>query len=119
MMKRLLLVIRATPYGGIRAREALDAVLLFSAFAPEISVLFSGDGVWQLVGGQCPDGIGMKPVAATLGAFGTYDITRVYADGKALAERGIDGLPLAADARVLDDAGLRELVHSHDRILTF
>lgn len=118
-MKRILLVIRAAPYSGIRAREALDAALLFSAFAPEVTVLFSGDGVWQLVGNQQPEAIALKSVGATLGAFDTYDITRVYADGSALAERGIDGVALAANARALDDAALRELIRSHDRVLTF
>lgn len=116
---RILMIFRATPYGSIRAREALDAALLFSAFAPEISVLFSGDGVWQLVPGQQPDGIGMKSVAGTLGAFETYEITRIHADARAIDERGIDPATLVAGAQVLDDDGLHELIARHDRILTF
>lgn len=118
-MKKILLVIRASPYGGIRAREALDAALLFSAFAPEIALLFSGDGVWQLVRGQRAEAIGAKPVDATLGAFEMYDITRVYADADALDARGIDRQELLAGARALDVAGIRELFLAHDRVLTF
>lgn len=118
-MHRILLVVRASPYGGIRAREALDAALLFSAFAPEIAVLFSGDGVWQLVPDQDPAAIAMKSVEATLGAFEAYEITLVFADAHAIAERGIDGNSLSAGATLLDDAGIRELVARHDRVLTF
>lgn len=119
MASRILLVLRATPYGGIRAREGLDAALLFSAFAPQVSVLFSGDGVWQLVPGQSPQGIGVKSIAATLGAFETYDITQVFADAAALAERGIEPGTLLAGAKSLDAAGLRDLIANHDRILAF
>lgn len=118
-MKKILLVIRASPYGGIRSREALDAALLFSAFASEMSVLFSGDGVWQLVRGQQPEALGGKSVEAILGAFEAYDIHRVYADADALAERGIAATGLIAGARALDAADLRALIAVHDRVVTF
>lgn len=117
-MKRLLLVIRATPYGGIRAREALDAALLCSAFAPDIALLFSGDGVCQLVRGQRPEGIAAGSQEAMLGALAEYDITRVYADGAALSSRGLRHAPLLSGVSVLDDAGVRELLRAHDRVLT-
>lgn len=118
-MKKILVIIRASPYGGIRAREAIDAALLFSAFTAEIAVLFSGDGVWQLVDGQRPGGIGAKSVEATLGAFESYDITRVYADAPALAERGIPTDGLLAGATALDPDAIRALLSAHDRVLTF
>lgn len=118
-MKKILVIVRASPYGGIRAREALDAALLFSAFTSEMSVLFSGDGVWQLVRGQQPEALGGKPVEAILGAFEAYDINRVYADAESLAERGIATAALAAGARALDAADLRALVAVHDRVVTF
>lgn len=117
-MKKILLLVRASPYDGVRAREALDVALLFSAFAPEIAVLFSGGGVLQLVPGQQAAAIDAKPVEAILGAFEAYDITRVYADASALAERGLAGVPLVANAQPLDDAGLRGLIASHDRVVT-
>lgn len=118
-MKKIMIMIRATPYGGIRAREALDAVLLFSAFVPDITVLFSGDGVWQLVAGQRPAALNSKSIEATLGAFAPYDITRVYADARALQERSISADGLLAGARALDAAAIRRLIDEHDRVLSF
>jgi tRNA 2-thiouridine synthesizing protein C len=117
-MKKILLIVRASPYGGIRGREALDAVMLFSAFAEEMSVLFSGDGVWQLLPGQAPAALGSKSVEAILGAFAAYDINRVYADAASLAERGIAATSLAAGARALDAGDLRALIAVHDRVVT-
>ena len=118
-MKKILVIVRASPYGSIRGREALDAVMLFSAFNEEMSVLFSGDGVWQLMPGQQPAGIPAKSIEATLGAFEAYDIQRVYADANALAARGIAADSLLAGARALDDADIRALVAMHDRVVTF
>lgn len=118
MTKKILLIIRAAPYGGIRAREALDVALLFSAFAPQIAVLFSGEGVWQLVDGQRPATLGAKSVEATLGAFAAYDITHVYADAQALALRGLATEPLLAGAQALNADALCKLLAAHDRVVT-
>ncbi len=118
MTKKILLIIRAAPYAGIRAREALDVALLFSAFAPQIAVLFSGEGVWQLVDDQRPATLGAKSVEATLGAFAAYDITHVYADAQALALRGLAAEPLLAGAQALDADALRKLLAAHDRVVT-
>lgn len=117
-MKKILVVVRSSPYGSARAREAIDAALLLSAFAAEMAVLFTGDGVWQLQPGQQPDAIAAHPVQAMLGAFEAYDITRVHADAAALAERGLDAAHLLAGATALDSSALRELFVNHDRVIT-
>lgn len=113
-----MVMIRASPYSGIRAREALDAVLLFSAFTPEITVLFSGEGVWQLLPNQRP-AAPEKSVEAILGAFAPYDITRVYADAQALQARGMTADRLLAGAEALDIEAIRLLIQAHDRVLSF
>lgn len=117
-MKKILVILRGSPYGGVRGREGLDAAMLFSAFTEEMSVLFSGDGVWQLQRGQQPGETHGKSVEAILGAFEAYDIHRVYADATALAERGIDRDNLLAGARALDEDDLRALIAMHDRVVT-
>ncbi len=117
-MKKILLIVRASPYGSIRAREALDAALLFSAFAPQLTVLFSGEGVWQPLRGQRPDGVGAKSVEATLGAFEAYEITQVFVDAEAMALRGIAAEQLLHGVKPLPAPALRELIAAHDRVVT-
>lgn len=118
-MRRVLMIFRASPAGGIRAREGIDAALLFSAFTPQLAILFSGDAVWQLVAGQQPDVVGAPAVAAAIGAFDEYDIHELHVDGAALAARGIEPAQLAIPARIADDAAIRELLATHDHVLTF
>jgi len=116
--RKILVILRGSPYGGARGREGLDAAMLFSAFSDEMSVLFSGDGVWQLQRGQRPGESHGKPVEAMLGAFEAYDIHRVYADAAALDERGIAREGLLAGARALDADDLRALIAMHDRVVS-
>lgn len=118
-MTSVLMLVRASPCGGIRAREAIDAALLFSAFTPRLSLLFSGEGVWQLVAGQKPDLIAAVPVATAITAFDDYDIHEVYADAAALRARNIAPERLLAGVRVLDETGVRTLIADSDRVLSF
>lgn len=118
-MTAVLMLVRAAPFTGVRAREAADAALLFSAFTPALAVLFSADGVWQLLANQRHEDIDAVPVAPVLAAFHEYDLHAVYADGRALVERGLVAAQLMPGIEVLDDAGIRALLASHDRVLTF
>lgn len=118
-MSTVLMMVRSAPFAGLRAREAADAALLFSAFTPALAVLFSADGVWQLLPEQHHQDIDAVPVAPVLAAFHEYDIHAVYADGRALAERGISATQLMPGVAVLDDAGIQALLAGHDRVLTF
>lgn len=118
-MSGVLFVVRTAPGGNLRAREALDAALLFSAFMPRLALLFSGDGVWQLLAGQQAAATGAVPVAPVIGALGEYDIDQVFADAGALAERGIDRARLLPGVQLLDDDAIRALLRDHARVLTF
>lgn len=117
-MNKVLIIVRATPQAGVRAREAVDAMLLFSAFAPGLAVLFSGDAVWQLLPGQQADAPGAQPVARMLAALAQYEVEQVYVDRAALAARGLAEVPLAIAAEPLDDAGLRLLFARHQAVIT-
>ena len=54
---RVLVICRASAAGGPRAREAVDLALAFGAFDQQVSLLFAGDGVLNLMPGQSEDGV--------------------------------------------------------------
>ncbi|MFZ5755653.1 MAG: DsrE family protein [Pseudomonadota bacterium] len=118
-MSAVLVLVRGTPTQDVRAREAAEAALLFSAFTPQLSVLYSGDGVWQLLAGQQPDVIGAVSVASVIAAFPEYDIQRVYADADALAVRGIAPGCLLPGVTLLARDGIARLLATHAPVLTF
>ena len=84
-----------------------------------VSVLFQGDGVWQLMSHQQGQALERKTLLAQLGALPLYDIEHLYADAASLRERGLqaDALGLAVQALEADD--IRALIAAHDHVLRF
>jgi tRNA 2-thiouridine synthesizing protein C len=50
--KRLLVIMRHSPYGSSIARASIDTVLAMAVFEQPVSLLFAGDGALQLLPGQ-------------------------------------------------------------------
>ncbi len=117
--KKLLFIFRHAPYGSSIARDGLDALLAASAYDQDLSVLFLGDGVFQLVGDQQSSGISSKSLSATLPALPIYDIDQIYVQQSALAERGLDKQTLVLDATALSDQAVRELMSKQEGVLSF
>ena len=128
MIKKLLFILRSTPYGGSKAQEGLDAVLAASVFDQEISVLFMDEGVWQLHNHQQSLGIKLgnahekverKNIAAQLESFPLYDIKNVYVDRKALKQYLIPKKELILDPELVNDKGMQALIEQNDVIFTY
>jgi len=117
--KTLLVVINASPYRSTRARDALDLVLTAAAFEIPLTLLFCGDGVFQLVADQRAAAIGHKDLAATLPVLPLYDVKRICVEQAALAERDLDPAQLLLPVEVLGSAEAAALFHHHDQILSF
>lgn len=113
--KRVLVICRSAAAGGPRAREAVDLALAFGAFDQQVSLLFSGDGVLNLMAGQSADGT--RSMERLLGALPDYGITPLLADADALAVHGITRAALVPGCRILDEHGIAELNDTHDIVL--
>lgn len=133
IVKKFLYLNRKAPYGTIYAWESLEVVLIGAAFDQEVSLMFMDDGVYQLVKGQNPSGIGMKNFSPTYRTLGDYEIKNVYVDGDSLTARGInqdDLLQIAWEdletgeeveniVTVIDPARIRELMSEADVVFSF
>ena len=62
-MSQLTYLFRSAPHGSAAGREGVDALLAASAYCEDISVIFVGDGVYQLLNGQQPETILSKDYA--------------------------------------------------------
>jgi len=118
-MKKILFVNRQAPFGRSYAKESLDALLAASAYDQDISVLFSGDGVFQLVKEQQAKNIEQKNIASTLPALEMYDITKIFVQASALSERSLTAEQLAIEAKPLNDIEISTLTQTQDSILSF
>ncbi|MDP2225889.1 MAG: sulfurtransferase complex subunit TusC [Moraxellaceae bacterium] len=118
-MTQVLFIQHRAPSGSMSPAETLDAALVSAAFGQTVSLLFQGDGVWQLLPDQDTTNSGRKSLSAQLSALPLYDVEKLYADAESLRERGLYGRTLALPVTVLDADGLRELLACQHRILRF
>jgi tRNA 2-thiouridine synthesizing protein C len=117
MAKRILYLFRQTPYGSSHAVEALDSAFVTGVFDQTVSVLFKDDGVWQLVPDQDGALVGTRTVGKMLKALPEYDITRLFACERSLAERNVSPADLALPVKVLTPAEQADLLANQDAVL--
>ncbi len=124
---------RKAPYGTVYALESLEVVLIAAAFEQDVSLAFIDDGVYQIVEGQNPEGIGMKNFSKTYHALGDYDIKQLFVSAESLEERGLsidDLMPLVWEdededwaekpsIQVVSNAELTKLMSDQDVCLSF
>jgi tRNA 2-thiouridine synthesizing protein C len=118
-MDRIVLLDRCGPYGTSAPREALDTALAAAAFELPLTVVFDGDGVWQLVRGQRPGALGEKNLGANLEALPLFDVEDLRVTARSLAERGLAPGDLLLPVTVLDDAALADLLATADQVLSY
>jgi tRNA 2-thiouridine synthesizing protein C len=118
MAKSLLIISRQAPWAGPAAREALDIALAGGAFDLPISMLFLDDGVFQLAPGQRAASVEQKDLQANLQALPLFGVESLYASAQSLAERGLDAASLAMPVQALDTEALRDLLQTHDQVIT-
>lgn len=113
----LLYIFRSTPYGSLRAREGIDALLAASVFDLPIKVLFAGDGIFQLTKNQSPSAT--RSIEKTLKALAIYDINDIYIHRTAMESRNLNTASLSIDGHLLGDNAVARLLHDATHILSF
>ena len=112
-MCSVLYLIRQFP--GELANETIDLMLVSGVFEQPTSVVFIGNGVWQLVG----DGskIERKDTARALNALPMYDVESLYVDETSLAERGIAFADIDLPVQAISSSEVTQLLHDHDVVI--
>ena len=116
---RLLLVLRRAPYDSGRSKAALDLAMAFSVFDLPVDLLFLGDGVWQLLGGQDTAATVTKNVQKTLSSLPLYDIEVLYAEAEALTDRGIAAADIPHAVNTLKRSDLNAFFADFQQVLVF
>jgi len=119
MSRSTLLLFRRTPYGNSLARAGLDLALANAAFEAPVSVLFTGEGVLQLLHQQDTTLLGDRNYAKTLSSLPLYGVETFYVDQSSLDRHGIDETDLKDECQVLDAAAVRSLIADHDHLVSF
>lgn len=117
--KKLLFLNRKAPYGSSLPREALDAVLMASAFGQQITLVFLEDGVFQLKKKQDPSSIEMKNFSKTFSALELYGVSSIFVEQTSMEKRGLSLDQLAIPAEMIQPEALGTLLEEQDQVLSF
>ena len=89
-----------------------------SAFT-QCSLLFTAEGVLQLVKNQATSDLGTKDVSKTFGALQDYGVEDIYCRSSSLQRYGLTSRDLLLDPIIIDDNKTQALIREHDQVLTF
>ncbi len=118
IVKRFMYVNHRPPHGTIYALECLEVVLITAAFDQVVSLVFIGDGVYQLKKDQDTTGIGTKNFSKTYRALDDYDVEQIYVERESLDARGLTADDLIIPAEVLPTSELREIMSQQDVVFS-
>ncbi len=119
IVKKFMFLNRKAPHGTVYALEGLEVVLITAAFDQDVSLVFTDDGVYQLMKGIDTKGIEVKDFSKTYRALEGYDIEKLYVDKSSLDARGLTEDDLIVDVTVLSDDEMKNLMAEQDVVISF
>ncbi len=119
MTHKILIIARSAPYGSSLAREGLDYVLTSAAYDQDISLLFMGDGLFQLIKQQDSQAINLKSHIGAMEILPLYDIESFFAVQEDLIERGLNIEQLGLNVTIIKRTEVSQLINSQDKVLSF
>jgi tRNA 2-thiouridine synthesizing protein C len=117
--KKMGIILSHAPYGNNLAHEALDVILTASAYDQDITIFFTGDGVFQLLSGQESRAAEQKSIEKKLMAFEMYDIHQVFVCKESLNKRQLAEKDLSISVNVIEREELSKLIHQQNTLLSF
>ncbi len=119
MANQILIIMRSAPYGSSLAREGLDYILTSAAYDQNISVLFLGDGLFQLIKSQQADKISLKSQISAMEILPLYDIENLYVAQEDMTERGINSEQFGVKVNIVNRPAISPLIQAQDKVLNF
>ena len=117
--KKFMFVMQRPPHGSIYPYEGLEFILISGAYDQDISLLFVGDGVFNIKKGQDTQELGIKGFVKTFRSLEGYDIDKVYVDSESLKERGLKADDMIIDVELKNSDEIKILMEEQDALFPF
>lgn len=118
-MSSIAIINQSAPYGTSQANESLDIAMIAGTFGQDISLFFTGDGVFQLLQGQNPELKGIKSLSKMMKSLVFFDIENLYVCEHSMQERGLVLEDMCINVSPLSKASMADCISSHNRIMVF
>lgn len=117
--KQWLFISSRAPWDGSAPLACADLLLAAAVFDQDVSVVFLGAGVLQLLPDQDGSALGTKSFAKLFPALDLYEVRKVYADAAALRKWNLVPGALLLPVEPLDTAMLRTLLAQNGAVYVF
>lgn len=107
------------PWASSSPAACTDVMMTAAVFEQDVSLVFCGDGVYQLLKQQDGAALGQKTLANIFPALELYDIHRVYAEAAALRQRGLEPADLLIDVQEIGPDELQTLLAQSKAVFVF
>lgn len=115
----ILILQRQAPYGNSLARDGIDFVLTSAAYDQNISILFMGDGVFQLTQKQVSTDIQLKNHAGALEILPLYDVEQIFIVKEDLEARNLVQTDILDIAHIITRDQAKAMIHRHSKVIGF
>jgi len=119
LRRRILFILTRPPYGSSLASEALDAALVAGVFDQDVSLLYMGEGLFQLLDQQHPELLQTRNHAKASRVLPEYDINQVYVHDLSMNSRGLSPADFVLPVEVLTQQDIKNLVAQQNAVLNF
>lgn len=103
------------PYESSLALEGLELALAIAAFNQEVSLLFQGAGILQLLQNQKPVPLAHKDFTKAYTGLSLFDIANVYICQDSLSR--YSNPDLIIQPQIVDELKIADLIKDHDIVL--
>lgn len=114
---KIAVLVTSLPLQGIAARESMDLIFALAAVDHQLSVVFSGDAVYQLVKADDSAELMVKDFRRSFKLFELYDIEQLYICTESLRQRNLDASELVLAVQQLESAELNQLLSTQQHVI--
>lgn len=116
-MQHITIIQRQSPFNHSSGREALDLALALAAVEHQLTIIFTGDAVYQLLDYNPATEFALKRYQQSFKLFGLYDIEHLYVCQASLQQRQLDSNQLSVAAKPVDASQMQQLLASQHQVL--
>ena len=117
-MKSVLIRMSKSPLNGLISGEQLETAMVAATFEQEVSILFTGDGVLNLLPTKETKEVTGYNIEKMLLALPTFDVNDLFICKRSLEQRQIGVFSLPKNATLITFEDQRRLIKTTDVVLS-
>ncbi len=117
-MNSVCIILRKPPYGSVDTAEALRHALGGVTNDLAVSLVLLDAGVHAARRAQDPSGTEYDSISEGISDCIDMDVS-VYADSDSIKHEGLDGSVLVEGVKIIDSAGVSDLIKGSDQTMVF